>query len=701
MSSGYIHLSINDRAIVADDGRTLLDVCRAEGIHVPTLCHYPDLPDVGACRLCLVEIDGQRRPVPACTTPAEDGMVVRTDTAQLADLRRKTLELIFGERNHICPFCPRSGNCELQQQAYAHGMDHVRYDYLFPQLPVDNSHPLFTLDHNRCILCTRCVRACHEWVGAHVLDLDNRGHLTMLIADSGVPIGQSSCVSCGTCVTVCPTGALFEKRSAHWQGRLKREFTETICPGCGVGCRMHASVRHRQIGELRSSGGPNGNRVLCEIGRFSLVNPQQPRLPEIRARHGRTWTQRPLQEVLGEIARRLDSPRVAEDPSRVITLLSPRLPLETVTAFVSFMTDVVGSRRWTMLDGMNTEAIRAALGPPEKALPLAGLNDLDDADMFLLIGCHLERSHGVLASYVRRAVLQRRAKLVKINPNHTWLVDWTDLWLPVPRGRDPLALAAILKYLVDAGRTRCEIPPPLLKALQKLTDDDIRVATGVPADALREAARLYGEAQRPVILCGRGLSRHGPGGLVSALNLVKATQRRTPSGRWRLMELPIGGNSAGARLLGPAELNLETLNPQTAELAFVVLGDDDLAWPREWLNKLRAVTYVVALVARERDVLDVAHAAIPTATWSERAGTFVNLEGRVQKASRLMPPPDGCVDEIHFVSTLARSWRGLSFTWSPPMLPASIRHVGDDHMVPSGPGDDGVDLTGLEALTAS
>src|SRR5690606_9845998 len=147
-----------------------------------------------------------------------------------------------------------SGNCELQQAGYKADMDHVRYDYCFPRLPVDNSHPRIALDHNRCILCTRCIRACDQWVGAHVLDLDHRGANTMLIADNGVSLGESTCISCGTCVSVCPTGALFEKRSAHWQGRLPLEQLQTICPSCGVGCHVKASVRHRQIGSIEAAG---------------------------------------------------------------------------------------------------------------------------------------------------------------------------------------------------------------------------------------------------------------------------------------------------------------------------------------------------------------------------------------------------------------------------------------------------------------
>ena len=226
-----IRVTINGQEFMLEPGQTILEVCQANGIHVPTLCHYEGLKDIGACRLCIVEIQGQRRPVPACTTPAEDehgrphahaaaGGPAAPDAG--ADLRRAEPHL---------PVLPAQRQLRAaDRRRTSTSMDHVRYDYLFPQLPVDNSHPHIALDHNRCILCSRCIRACDQWVGAHVLDLDHRGSAAMLIADEGVPLGESSCVSCGTCVTVCPTGALFEKRSAHWQGRLPLELTADDLP---------------------------------------------------------------------------------------------------------------------------------------------------------------------------------------------------------------------------------------------------------------------------------------------------------------------------------------------------------------------------------------------------------------------------------------------------------------------------------------
>src|SRR4051794_38411854 len=205
-------LTIDGKQISAREDQTLLDAAREAGIAIPTLCHLDGVSDVGACRLCLVEVRGTGRLLPACVTRVADDMDVRTDTERLREYRRMIVELLFAERNHVCSVCVANGHCELQDLAVAVGMDHVRYDYLDPACDVDISHDRFGVDHNRCILCTRCVRVCDEIEGAHTWDVAGRGSASLIISDLGEPWGASdTCTSCGKCVQVCPTGALFEK----------------------------------------------------------------------------------------------------------------------------------------------------------------------------------------------------------------------------------------------------------------------------------------------------------------------------------------------------------------------------------------------------------------------------------------------------------------------------------------------------------
>ncbi len=205
-------LTIDGKQVSAEEGETLLNAATDAGITIPTLCHLEGVYDLGACRLCLVEVAGTNKLLPACTTRVSEGMEIRTSTERLQKYRRMTLELLFAERNHVCAVCVSNGHCELQTLAYDQGMDHVRFEYRFPPGDVDISHPLFGMDHHRCILCARCVRVCWHIEGAGTKNVAGRGSLSHIITDLAEPWGTSAtCTSCGKCVQACPTGALFHR----------------------------------------------------------------------------------------------------------------------------------------------------------------------------------------------------------------------------------------------------------------------------------------------------------------------------------------------------------------------------------------------------------------------------------------------------------------------------------------------------------
>lgn len=220
-----VTFKIDDRDVTAREDETILTVARQNGIFIPTLCHLEGLSERGACRLCLVEIKNSPRLAPACVTIPRQDMEVITNSERVQNYRKRILELILTERNHVCSVCVSNGRCDLQQLTVDLGITHVHYDYLYPKHDIDATHERFSIDHNRCVLCLRCVRVCDEIEGAHTWDIMSRGILSRVITDLNQPWGSSeTCTGCGKCVHVCPTAALTEKGKSVAEMTKKRQF---------------------------------------------------------------------------------------------------------------------------------------------------------------------------------------------------------------------------------------------------------------------------------------------------------------------------------------------------------------------------------------------------------------------------------------------------------------------------------------------
>lgn len=264
-----MNITINGKICDANEGQTILDVARDNGIYIPTLCHLEGLTPTGACRICLIEVDGARNLMAACSSPVTEGMIVNTDSKNVLDARRFIVELLISCHPLDCMTCEKAGDCTLQNLAYELGVTSKRTDGLRHNYPVDSSNPFIVRDYNKCILCLKCVRVCNEIQGIEAIKTTNRGFDTKVATAFDSLLQDSNCVFCGQCVQVCPVGALTEKKSIG-QGRTwETQKVRTTCPYCGVGCQLNLHTKGEQIVKVTAveNASPNKGR-LCVKGRF-------------------------------------------------------------------------------------------------------------------------------------------------------------------------------------------------------------------------------------------------------------------------------------------------------------------------------------------------------------------------------------------------------------------------------------------------
>ena len=284
-----VSLTINGRKVIVPDGSTILEAARSVGIEIPTLCHHPDLTNVGACRLCLVSVDKARCPQTACTTPVFEGMVVDTESDEARLTRKFVLEMLLSDHPNDCMTCEAAGNCELQNLAYDYDIEWAEHQGAVHQYEVDpDPNPFVYIDRNKCILCGRCVRACHEIQNRDVWNFAHRGFSSKLVAGYDQDMLDARCESCGTCVAYCPVGALTDKMG-HGLGRPNQvKKVRTVCSYCGVGCSFDLNVRDGKVIRVTSSqDAPVNGLSLCVKGRYGydyIDHPDRLKRPVVRAR---------------------------------------------------------------------------------------------------------------------------------------------------------------------------------------------------------------------------------------------------------------------------------------------------------------------------------------------------------------------------------------------------------------------------------
>jgi len=631
-----ITLTINGKQVKGKAGNTVLEICQANSIDVPTLCHLDGLSDVGACRMCVVEIERERRPVPACTYPARDGLVVKTSTERLERYRRQILELIFTERNHFCMFCEQSGDCELQKLAYRYQMDNVRYPYTFPSLPVDSLSDYLVIDHNRCILCGRCIRVCSEIVASHTLDFGRRGWRTLVGADLEQPLGESSCVSCGACVQACPTGAIFNKINLYKGKTDECQQIKTVCPACGVGCELNALVKDNNLVRIEAPRLTEPRGPLCPIGRFELLYQTTPRVisPLVRGKQGE------LEECSLDRAVQVVAERLKETKDGFAGIISTRIPNEILSLFNKFISEVVGSGSIDTLDGESYRIISEGIKQFQnngKGLGIeCPIEEILKADCIIVVGADPESANPIVSTLVRRAVSQRKTKLIVIDPSRDVFPLWTDLWLKPRVGSEGVLLSGLTKVLIDKGlvvpeKTKAE----LVQSVGGYGIGEVVRTTGIEKDSLELIAEIYGQAECGVIIYGEELLKRHDASLVTAiLNLANITGNQVGD-KLRVISLKPRANSRGAWELGLAK----GIKQDKPKALYLLLADELVG--EELLSWLRRIDFLVVQASYHSPVTSMADVVLPSPIWAEREGKYVSMDGRVLESKQVLQLKDG------------------------------------------------------------
>ena len=603
-----IKLTIDGKTIEAQEGATVLNAAEAAGLYIPTLCNHPQLTPYGGCRLCMVEVEGARTLQPSCTLPATDGMVVNTHTEKVVNARKFVLTLIFSERNHFCMYCQVSdGDCELQNRAYDENMTHWDLQPNWQPFEVDASHRFMVLDNNRCILCRRCTRACGDLVGNYTLGFEERGANSLLVADYNVPLGESSCISCGTCVQICPTGALIDRQSAFQGKETEVDHHIGVCVECSVGCQRDVLTKDNRLIRIEGEWDAELNHgLLCDKGRFFPMEDDRSRLltPMVRKEgslKAATWD-----EAFEHIANGLKGGK------GMAALASTRLPAEDLALFKSIFSDGLNAELVTSLEeGAATASLAEMaekLGKPFESR----LDALKDTDAVLSLELDLVDEHQVPGFFVKRQ-LTDGTKLIVADSNENKLAAKAMVTLPLKAGGE-------LQFLTD-----------LLDAIVNETDNP----------ELAESAKALKAAEKPCIVYGETFAANADEKTVQTLLKLADT-----------LDAALIGVKGNANSMAAAQLGLEKpFKPNGFQSAFVMLGDEN---PSQKLVKaFEGIPFVVAQAAYSSQVTGHADVVLPVTMWAEQSGTYLSMDGNLQKAPKALDAPDGVLTSQECLQKIA------------------------------------------------
>lgn len=544
-SEQLVTLEIDGIQLAAPQGTSIMRAAAKAGLSIPKLCATDSLNAFGSCRLCLVEIKGRKGTPSSCTTPVEEGLVVSTQTPRLASLRRGVMELYISDHPLDCLTCSDNGDCELQDMAGVVGLRDVRYGYAGENhisLEKDKSNPYFDYDPSKCIVCSRCVRACDEVQGTLALTIEGRGFASRVAAGMSETFFESECVSCGACVQACPTATLQEKAVVEFG--VPDRTVKTTCAYCGVGCSFDAEVKGEQvIRMIPSKDGKANHGHSCVKGRFAwgyATHKDRITRPMVRDAIDKPWREVDWDEAISFAAQKLKRIQSTYGRKSIGAISSSRCTIEEVWA-------VVRMTRTAFSNNNIDTCARVCHSPTGYGLKQtfgtsAGTQNFDsveDADVILVIGANPTDAHPVFASQMKRR-LRQGAQVIVADPRVIDLVRTPHVraayHLPLLPGTNVALINAFAHVAATEGlldeefiRTRCDTQSfndwrSFIES-EKNSPEAISQITNVSADEIRAAARLYATAGNAAIYYGLGVTEHSQGStmVMGMANLAMAT----------------------------------------------------------------------------------------------------------------------------------------------------------------------------------